>query len=231
MQIIDRSGAKFGDHTQTVGELVQALDDAVDLRITEETSEFVKGWGDSSRLEQSELLEVGRGIVEFMGLGHGPHRDTVLAHSAASQRREAGWSDVRIRRYLELYGFTNHAGRVGVWGHEQFKALTGLLDSAPTIRRSPTSERTSRATVVQVRLCRAGEKATGPDSEWRRVSGYARVEGAQLCRTSRGTNAGRDDAVWMACMPPKEIPTAPAVWSIPRRSQPPQLQPGQTRRR
>jgi hypothetical protein len=107
----------------TVGELVQALDDAVDLRLTEETSEFVKGWGDSSRLEGPELLEVGRGIVEFMGLGHGPHRDTVLAHSAASQRRKAGWSDVRIRRYLELYGFTNHAGRVGVWGHEQFKAL------------------------------------------------------------------------------------------------------------
>jgi hypothetical protein len=107
----------------TVGEHVQALNDAVDLGLTKELSEFVKGWGDTSGWEKSEFLEVGRDIEEFAGLGQGPHRDVALARSVAVQRRTAGWNGARICRYLELYGFINQAGTVGVWGHDQFKAL------------------------------------------------------------------------------------------------------------
>jgi hypothetical protein len=109
--------------SRVVEEHAAGLKDAVDLRITRESDALAKGKGHLSEFESSELLELRGDISEFMRLGHGPRRDAALARGAAAHLRDTGWSDARIRRYLELYGFTNHAGTVGVWGHEQFKAL------------------------------------------------------------------------------------------------------------
>ncbi|WP_162642337.1 hypothetical protein [Streptosporangium sp. 'caverna'] len=60
------------------------------------------------------------GLIYF---GHGPDRDSKQALIDARIRREAGWSDARIRSYLELYGYTNTSGTVGRWSHEQFHRL------------------------------------------------------------------------------------------------------------
>ena len=104
-----------------VAEHVQALKDAVDLLITSESSAILVGRGDFS--EPGVVRQVGGEISEFLRLGHGPQRDAAMARATAARLRSEGWRDARIRRYLELYGFTNHAGTVGVWGFEQFKAL------------------------------------------------------------------------------------------------------------
>ena len=54
----------------------------------------------------------------------GALRDLRRASFGGMLRRSADErARTRIRRYLELYGFINHAGTVGVWGFEQFKAL------------------------------------------------------------------------------------------------------------
>lgn len=55
--------------------------------------------------------------------GNGPKRDVKLAVAASRIRRESGWSDARIRQYLELYGFINPSGTVGRWSHDQFGKL------------------------------------------------------------------------------------------------------------
>jgi len=58
------------------------------------------------------------------------------------------------------------------------------------ITRSPASRRTTPRIVHQTRPCRSAENTTGPNTASARLSGYFRVDGAQLCRISRGA-AGR----------------------------------------
>ncbi|NMM25538.1 MAG: hypothetical protein HHJ11_19045 [Phycicoccus sp.] len=85
-----------------VAEHVQAPKDAVDLLISSESSAILVGRGDFS--EPGLAGQVGGEISEFLRLGHGPQRDAAMARVSAAHLRSEGWSDARIRRYLELYG-------------------------------------------------------------------------------------------------------------------------------
>jgi hypothetical protein len=58
----------------------------------------------------------------FVYLGSGPVRDKDLAKEEY-QRLTGTNSDADIARYLETYGYTNPAGTVGRWYHEQLKSL------------------------------------------------------------------------------------------------------------
>jgi hypothetical protein len=66
-----------------------------------------------------------RSVESILVLGEGPRRNPDLARAQAEQRQAAGWSDRRIREYLELYGFTNLSGTVGRWSHDQYRRLMG----------------------------------------------------------------------------------------------------------
>ncbi|WP_326825832.1 hypothetical protein [Streptosporangium sp. NBC_01756] len=71
-----------------------------------------------------ELLHLIKTDAEdLIYFGRGPDRDAKQALIDALLRREAGWSNARIRSYLELYGYTNTSGTVGRWSHEQFHRL------------------------------------------------------------------------------------------------------------
>ncbi|MEU9889106.1 hypothetical protein [Sphaerisporangium sp. NPDC051011] len=56
-------------------------------------------------------------------LGSGPLRDAHLARTVAQALMENHWPAVRIRDYLELYGYINLSGNVGRWNHDQYTRL------------------------------------------------------------------------------------------------------------
>jgi hypothetical protein len=62
-------------------------------------------------------------VTEIAIFGAGPDRDPVLAYKVARHLNKEGWPQVRIREYLELYGFVNTSGNLGRWNHRQFIAL------------------------------------------------------------------------------------------------------------
>ena len=61
--------------------------------------------------------------TDWPRLGRGPLRNVELAAQEARERRSCGWSDERIREYLNLYGFANRAGTVGRWYPIELKAV------------------------------------------------------------------------------------------------------------
>lgn len=76
---------------------------------------------------QEFQCEIDTDFENLRYFGRGPNRDVKRALIDAQLRREAGWSDARIRQYLELYGYTNTSGTVGRWSHEQFHKLWTLI--------------------------------------------------------------------------------------------------------
>lgn len=69
------------------------------------------------------LLEITTDPIHLIThLGTGPLRDENLARMQY-QRLAGSHSEADIRRYLETYGYTNPAGTVGRWYHQNLKAL------------------------------------------------------------------------------------------------------------
>lgn len=62
-------------------------------------------------------------LEELTMFGSGPLRDVDQAFLQAKLRQEHGWTHLRIREYLNLYGFTNLSGNVGRWNHAQYAKL------------------------------------------------------------------------------------------------------------
>jgi hypothetical protein len=78
-----------------------------------------------SELANERLVEVARrqGLDGLVRLGDGPLRDYEFAGLVARERLADGWTQKRIRAYLQVFGFFNSAGTVGRWGHSEFERL------------------------------------------------------------------------------------------------------------
>jgi hypothetical protein len=87
--------------------------------VTDELDNFVQA------IQQHALEMMSRedDVLDFFQyLGSGPFRDADLARKEY-QRLSSSHADAEIRRYLDIYGYTNPKGTVGRWYHKHLQAL------------------------------------------------------------------------------------------------------------